>query len=184
MLVPAVPMFMVGLMFWVLSPSWSHPFVVAALAALVAGGAVVGVRRILRNEAAVVASSRPLNNYRWLPQWDAAQFLRQFELFLRVRGWRIIDASAPAPDRILIVADKSKSKNRIALLGVRPGRVAGAADLDALAAARSAQLANRAALILEPKPTEQEVHSALERGILTLRFADLPSLEEALNVVE
>ena len=184
LLLPSVPLFVLSVLVWVLAPLWWHPIMLVLGVALVATALFVSLRTIVRNEQLVRDSSRPLNNYRWLPHWDATQFLRHFELFLRVRGWRIIDASAPQPDRILVVADKTKSKSRIVLLGVRPGNASAVADLDQLETVRASQLANRAALIVDPKPPEQDVHVALERGIITLRFTDLATLEEALHVVE
>ena len=99
-----------------------------------------------------------------------------------LRAWRIISASATSEDRFLVVADKTKSKCRIALLGVKPGQQAAATDVTDLDAARQDQLVTRAALVVEVKPSEQDVHDALERGILTLRFADLSTLEDALYV--
>jgi hypothetical protein len=184
LLIPALPMLGVALLVWVLSPLWVHPVMVALAILLVVAGVVVSVRRIIRNEHAVRISSRPLDNYRWLQHWDATQFLRHFELFLRARGWRIISSSARGDDRILVVADKSKSKCRIALLGVRPAQAATEADMTALNAARKAQLATRAALIVESRPPPEEFHAALEQGIVTLRFTDLYTLEDALNVAE
>jgi hypothetical protein len=151
---------------------------------LVVSGAVAAVWHIVQNERAVGRTSRPLDNYRWLPQWDAATYLSNFELFLRVRGWRIVTSSELSQDRILVVADKSKSRSRIALLGVRPGNAPAESDVDTLDAARKSQMATRAAIVVGQKLAPSDTHTALDRGIVTLRFDDLGALENALNVVD
>jgi hypothetical protein len=181
---PTLPLLGVAMLIWVIADPWWHPLMIAVAVCLLVFGLTAAVRRIVLNERAVGLTSRPLDNYRWLPQWDAPTYLRHFELFLRVRGWRIIAASEVTQDRVLVVADKSKSKTRIALLGVRPAQSAAAADFDNLDAARTAQRATRAALIVDQKLAADETHAALDRGILTLRFADLGTLEDALNVVD
>jgi hypothetical protein len=183
-LIPIVPLLGLSMLVWVLADPWWHPLMIAVAIAVVTVGAVNGVRRIITNERAVGLTSRPLDNYRWLPQWDAAQYLSNFELFLRARGWRIVQSSAVTQDRVLVVADKSKSKSRIALLGLRPGQSAVAGDVDNLDTARKAQRATRAAIVVDTKPSAEDTHAALDRGILTLRFADLGTLENVLNVMD
>jgi hypothetical protein len=182
LLLPSFGYLVLAAMFWVVAPPWIRICMVIVGVLLTVAGVFAAMRNIVRHEQERRVSSRPLDIYRWLPQWDAPQFLRHFELFLRARGWRIISASATSEDRFLVVADKTKSKCRIALLGVKPGQQAAATDVTDLDAARQDQLVTRAALVVEVKPSEQDVHDALERGILTLRFADLSTLEDALYV--
>lgn len=169
---------------WVLANPWWHPIMVFLALVFVTAGVVAAVWRVVQNERAVSLTSRPLDNYRWLPKWDARTYLSNFELFLRARGWRIVTSSELTQDRVLVVAAKTKSKSRIALLGVRPGQAAAASDVDTLDAARKAQMATRAAIVVDQKPAAKETHAAMDRGILTLRFADLGALENALNVVD
>jgi hypothetical protein len=172
------------LLVWVLvSPAW-HVVMVIAGCILAALGLFTSMRWIVRNERAVKLTSRPLDIYVWHQAWNAAEYLHHFELYLRVRGWRIIDASADGDDRFRLVADKSKYKDRIALLGVRPGQAATQADFTGLDTLRREQRATRAALVVDAKPTPQEVSTALSRNCLVLRFADLDFLEDALNVAE
>jgi len=183
-LATSFPVLGFAMLVWVLAgPAW-HPLMVAVFVVLAAMGVFTSMRWIVRNEVAVKLTSRPLNIYIWHQAWNAAEFLRHFELYLRVRGWRIIDASADGDDRFRLVADKSKGKDRIALLGVRPGQAATQADFTGLDTLRREQRATRAALVVDAKPTAQEVSTALSRNCLVLRFADLDFLENALNVAE
>jgi hypothetical protein len=184
LLVPIVPMMGIALFVWVLADPWWHPLLVFIGACLTIAGGIYAVWQVIRNERAVRLTSRPLENYRWLPQWEASLYLSHLELFLRTRGWRIILASAGSPDRVLVVADKTKSKHRVALMGVRPGQTAAPADVDSLDATRKEQLATRAALVVETKPTPEDSSAALDRGIMTLLFADLYTLEDALRVTD
>jgi hypothetical protein len=168
------------LLTWVLAGDAWHPLMLTLFVIGVVAQVIYSLRWIVMNERAVKLTSRPLDVYVWQQTWNAAEFLHHFELYLRVRGWRIIDAAADGADRFRLVADKSK--DRIALLGVRPGQAVTADDFTGLDALRHRQRVTRAALVMEGKPTQQDVSNAMSRNCLVLRFEDLDFIENALNI--
>jgi len=168
------------LLIWLMTPDAWHPFLLVAFVVMLVTGAILFTRSVRRLHASEAATSAPRDEYRWLSGWDATRYGRHFGSFLRFRGWRILSASALAPGRLAVVAEKYRC--RLALLCVEPTRDAAASDISHLQSVGQDARATRIALVSRSPAKPPGPPTDAGHNVWHIRYDDLRRLDELLRV--
>jgi hypothetical protein len=166
---------------WMLAaPRW-HMLLAAlySAVALLVGG--IWLRHLLRDLRDAGAQPAAQADWRWKPAATPEQFRHQFEMFLRLQGWRVRSSQVGMRERVEITARKDRWC--IALLCVGPRQAFGDSDdLRRLATVRDDIGATHAALVSDAATGPATVDRLADPHILRLRFADLARLETAMGL--
>ena len=182
-LAPLVSVFVISLLIYQWNngdPAW-HPYLGAGYGLLGMLAAALTIRHLMRENAAV-RPSRVMNEAcPWLPGTSAALYGAQAAAFFRAHGWRVASAAPGAPGRVEVVIRKDRWT--VALLVLAPGGARlSADDLGRLEAVRREAGAGRKAVVSAGDGGVRPAGLLDPVSLTTLRFEDLPRLEDALGL--
>jgi hypothetical protein len=161
-------------MMWYAWPDW-HVALAIAYAAIALLALVFWIRYIVRERAEL----------RWPPRTPPEMFRRKIELYLSMRGWRILSSrvtpGGSAGGRVELVARLDRYS--IALLFVSPRQPAGqAADVRHLHTLCDTAHTTYAALVTSAPCSPETLAAVRDPNILLLRYPDLERLEEVIRM--
>jgi hypothetical protein len=166
---------------WMQAPPRWHMLLGAiySTVALLVGG--VWLRHLLRDVREAGAQVAAHAGWQWQPSTTAERFRHQFEIFLRLQGWRVLSSAVGARGRVELTGRKDRWC--VALLCVGPGQPpADLDDLRRLASLRGECGAAVAAIVNDAEAGSPAGGPLDSPRILRLRFADLARLEAAMGL--
>jgi hypothetical protein len=166
---------------WMQAPPGWHPWLAAlygAAALLVGAVWLRHLRRELRGARDHVAAHA---GWHWNARATAEHFRRQFGIFLRLNGWRVLSSTIGARDRVELAARKDRWC--VVLLCVGPMQEPpGPEDLRRAVTLRHDVGASLAVLVSDAGAGPAAAHPWDDARVLRLRFADLERLETAMGL--
>ena len=161
-------------------PSW-HPYLATGYGLFAAALLLLAIRHLVRENAAIRPSRVMDEDCPWPAGTSPAAYCTQIAGFLSAHGWRVVSATLGERERVEIIIRKDRWT--IVLLVLGPGQTGlSAADTSRLDAMKREAGAARRAVVAADHPTLKNTGAPHGTSLASLRFEDLPRLEEALGL--